>query len=206
MADSVGQPQPGVLITLRRDGLIVTQTRTAADGTYRFVNLPAGAYNLEVTGMGLAGGSIVLDGQREHMADIVWAGTLLGSTLQGRVFTSAGAAAAGVVVHLLRAGAEIAYIQTDSSGAFRFTGLPGGVYALAVGVGAPLATGIQVDEDITVTRDLTLPVTPGKALARYFLFPGAYRGRAGGCGTAFGAGPGIRLSASHRRQRWFQRG
>ena len=173
VADSVGQPQPGVLITLRRDGLIVTQTRTAADGTYRFVNLPAGAYNLEVTGMGLAGGSIVLDGQREHMADIVWAGTLLGSTLQGRVFTSAGAAAAGVVVHLLRAGAEIAYIQTDSSGAFRFTGLPGGVYALAVGVGAPLATGIQVDEDITVTRDLTLPVTPGKALARYFLFPGA---------------------------------
>ena len=170
VADGAGHPQAEVAVTLRQQGLLVAQMRTAADGTYRFANLPAGTYSLEVAGMGVVASSIVLDGQREYIGDVLWALPGPRSTLQGHVFASDGTAAAGATVRLLRAGVEVARTPADSSGAFRFTGLPGGVYALAVGEGDPLVADIQVDEDATVTRDVILPPAPGKLLAHYFLF------------------------------------
>ena len=45
-----------------------------------------------------------------------------------------------------------------------------------MGVDAPLVVDVRVDEDATVTRDLTLPAAPDKLLARYFLFPRATAG------------------------------
>ena len=55
-----------VVVTLRQQGLLVAQMHTVADGTYRFANLPAGAYSLEVArGQGVVMNGIVLDGQGE---------------------------------------------------------------------------------------------------------------------------------------------
>ena len=176
MADGAGHPQPEVLLTLRRDGLVVAQMRTDLDGMYRFAHLPAGAYSLDAAGMGVVKSSIVLDGQQEYSTDILWVVPGSRSTLQGRLFASDGAAVPSMLVRLLRAGAEIAHLQTDSSGDFRFAGLPGGIYALAVGVDALLVVDVQVAEDATVTRDLTLPAASDKLVARYLLFPHATAG------------------------------
>ena len=178
VANGAGQPQPGVLVTLRRESLVVGQSRTVTDGAYRFANLPAGTYSLEISGMGVVESSIILDGEREHISDVLWVTPGPRSTLLGHIFASDGAAAAGVLVRLLRAGVEVARMQSASDGAFRFTGLSGGVYALAVGEGDPLVSDIRVEEDATVTRDVTLPAVIGKALAHYVLLPGAGIGAA----------------------------
>ena len=171
VADGAGQPMVDVVVTLRQQGLLVAQMRTGADGTYRFANLPAGVYSLEVAGgKGMVINGIVTDGQGEYIKDILWALPNPLSTVQGHVFASDGAAAAGATVRLLRDGIEVARTQSDSAGAFRFTGLSVGVYALAVGKGDPLMTGIQVGEGVTITQDVSLPPSPSKLLARYFLF------------------------------------
>ncbi len=52
VADASGQPKADRAVTLKRDGVFVAETRTAADGTYRFANLPAGVYSVEVAGLG----------------------------------------------------------------------------------------------------------------------------------------------------------
>lgn len=170
VADGIGRPQADVLVTLRRASLLVAQVHTAADGSYRFGNLIAGAYTLEAAGMGVVAGSIVLDGRREFVADVLWGGPGPRSAVQGRALLASGAPAAGQVVRLLQEDAEVARALADSSGAFRFVGLAGGVYDLAAGEDAPQAIGILVEEDATITRDLTLPVAPGKLLDRYLLF------------------------------------
>ena len=171
VTDGAGQPMADVVVTLRQQGQLVAQMRTVADGTYRFANLPAGAYSLEVSGgKGVVINGIVLDGQGEYIRDILWALPDPRSSIQGHVFVSDGAAVAGATVRLLRDGIEVARTQSDSAGAFRFTGLSVGIYALAVGEGDPLMTGIQVGEGVTITQDVSLPPLPSKLLARYFLF------------------------------------
>ena len=179
VADGARQPKADVVVTLRQQGLLVAQTRTAADGTYRFASLPAGAYSLEVaSGKGVVVNGIVVDGQGEYIGDILWAVPAdPRSTVQGHVFASDGAAVAGATVRLLRAGVEVVRTQSDSAGAFKFTGLSVGVYALAVGEGDPLLTGIQVGEGVTITQDVSLPPPPRKLLARYFLFSQAAAGK-----------------------------
>lgn len=170
VADGAGRPQPDVLMTLRRDGVLAAQTRTAADGSYQFSGLSAGVYGLEATGLGEVVGGILLDGQREYWADVLWPGSEPRSALRGRVLAVDGAVVPAALVRLLRGGAEVARTQTDDNGAFRFTGLPGGLYALAVGEGDPLVNDIRVEEDATVTRDVVLPAGPTKLLHHYLLF------------------------------------
>ena len=178
VADGAGQAKVDVVVTLRQQGLLVAQMRTAADGTYRFASLPAGAYSLEVaSGKGVVVNGIVLDGQGEYIRDILWALPDPRSTVQGHVFASDGAAVAGATVRLLRDGIEVVRTRSDSAGLFRFTGLSVGVYALAVGEGDPLLTGIQVGEGVTITQDVSLPPPPSKLLARYFLFSQAAAGK-----------------------------
>ncbi len=177
VADGAGHPKAELVVTLRRLGLLVAQMRTAADGTYRFADLPAGTYSLEVAGgMGVVFNNIVLDGQREYIGDVLWALPGPRSTLQGHVFASDGTAVAGTTVRLLRDGAEVARTQSDSAGGFRFTGLAGGVYALAVGDDGLRVENIPVGEDATITRDVILAPAPSKLFAHYFLFPHAAGG------------------------------
>jgi hypothetical protein len=131
---------------------------------------------LKSGGKGVVINGIVLDGQGEYIRDILWALPDSRSSIQGHVFVSDGAAVAGATVRLLRDGIEVARTQSDSAGAFRFTGLSVGIYALAVGEGDPLMTGIQVGEGVTITQDVSLPPLPSKLLARYFLFSHAAAG------------------------------
>jgi len=119
--------------------------------------------------MGVVADNFVLDGERECVADVLWAGTGPRSILQGRVLAGR-VPVAGVLVRLLLNNAETGRTQTDNNGAFRFSGLPGGLYALAVGEGDPLVSNIQVDEDATVIRDVVLPPKPAKLLDSYLLF------------------------------------
>ncbi len=170
VADAAGQPQTSKMVILRRDGLVVAQRETASDGTYRFANLPPGTYELEVVGMGLVTCGILLDGQREYVANVLWDGGGPRGQIHGRVLSAAGAPVAGAVVRLLRAGAEVARGDTDGSGAFRFSGLSGGDYALAVGDGLHLVSGVQLEEDATITRDIVLPPAPPRLLTHYLLF------------------------------------
>ncbi|MCX6029730.1 MAG: carboxypeptidase regulatory-like domain-containing protein [Chloroflexi bacterium] len=159
-----------VLMTLRRDGLIAAQIRTAADGTYRFANLSAGTYALEAAGRGEVAGGIALDGQNEQVRDIFLGGDLPPrGRIQGRVLTADGQPQNDVTVRLLRDAAETARTQADATAAFSFTELAASVYALAVGDGAPLVTDIRLAENAIVTADITLPA-PRKLLAHYLLF------------------------------------
>ena len=169
VADETGQPQEGKTVILRREGLTVAQFQTAADGAYRFVNLPSGLYALEVVGLGIVATDILLDGQREYVADVLWPGTGPRGVIQGRVLMADGTLAAGARVRLLRDGAEVARVEADGSGVFRFSSLPGGDYALAVGDGPALVSGIHLEEDATLTRDIVLPPAPKRLFAHYLL-------------------------------------
>lgn len=170
VADAAGQPQEGKTVILRRDGLVMAQLQTAADGTYRFVNLPAGVYEIEVGGMGLVAHSIALDGQREYVADVLWDSGGPRGQIHGRLLSADGTVMPGVVLRLLRNGAEIARDETDSTGAFRFGSLSGGDYALALGEGTLLVADIHLEEDATVVREVVLPPAPRRLIAHYLLF------------------------------------
>ncbi len=169
VADHAGQPRADVLMTLRRDGLIVAQIRAAADGTYRFANLSAGTYALEAAGQGEVTRGIALDGKNEQVCDVFLDDVLPRGLIQGHVRAANGSPQANTVVRLLWDGDKVARTQTDATGAFRFTDLAAGVYALALGDGAALVKDIEVAGDATVTADLTLPPPP-KPLAHYLLF------------------------------------
>ena len=169
VTDEAGRPLADALLILKRDGLLVAQNRTAADGTYRFANLPAGTYSLEVGGMGEVAGAIILDGEGEWVQDIPWVPPLPLSLLQGRVLTAHGAPVSAVTVRLLQVGVEVTRAQTDAAGAFRFTGLAAGLYDLAVGDGEPLIVGIRLELGISLTQDVILPAVERKPITYYVL-------------------------------------
>ena len=55
-----GVPLSGIAVILSRDGVLVAETNTSADGSFRFGGLPMGAYRLAVPGITVAG--LALDG------------------------------------------------------------------------------------------------------------------------------------------------
>jgi len=162
-----GQAIEGVELSLWRDEMSIAATHTAADGAYRFANLPAGAYSVQAAGMGEVLKDLALDGESEETHDITW---LLG-TISGRVFSADGKPQAGQTVLLLRAGAEVARVDTGADGVFRFAALVPGTYALAWADGVPVASGIEVAAGAVLNQDLKLPSK--KLLAHYLLFPAA---------------------------------
>jgi hypothetical protein len=159
-----GQAIEGVELSLWRDGTSIATTHTAADGAYRFANLPAGAYSVHATGMGEVLKGLALDGEGEATHDITW---LLG-TISGRVLSAGGEPQPGHVV-LLRDGTEVARVETDADGAFRFMALAPGTYALAWADAVPVVSGIEVTAGAMLTQDLKLLAK--MLLAHYLLFP-----------------------------------
>ncbi len=170
IADGAGQPQADRTVTLRREGSVVAETRTAADGTYRFANLPAGVYAIEVAGLGQIASGIQLDGEREQVADGLWPSQGPRGTLQGRVLNANGTPLPYTLVRLLKDDVEVAHSEADSKGVFKFTGLAAGTYAIAVSDGNAIVDDIVLPEDATVVRDVTLPPGPAKLLSHYLLF------------------------------------
>jgi len=162
-----GQAIEGVELSLWRDGTSIATTHSAADGAYRFANLPAGAYSVQAAGMGEVLKDLALDGESEETHDITW---LLG-TISGRVVSAGGKPQTSQTVLLLRDGAEVARVETGAAGAFRFAALTPGTYVLAWTDSVLAASGIEVAAGAIVTQDLSLPSK--KLLAHYLLFPAA---------------------------------
>ena len=162
-----GQAIEGVELSLWRDGTSIATTHSAADGAYRFANLPAGAYSVQAAGMGEVLKDLALDGESEETHDITW---LLG-TISGRVVSADGKPQTSQIVLLLRDGAEVARVETGAAGAFRFAALTPGTYVLAWTDSVLAASGIEVAAGAIVTQDLSLPSK--KLLAHYLLFPAA---------------------------------
>ena len=48
--DAAGRPQPGVAVTIVREGRAVAATQSAADGSYRITGLTTGVYGLQANG------------------------------------------------------------------------------------------------------------------------------------------------------------
>ena len=74
------------------------------------------------------------------MADVLWPTQAPRGALQGRVLNANGTPRPHAVMRLLKDGKEVARVDADAQGAFRFTGLQAGRYAIAVGDGEPLLT------------------------------------------------------------------
>ena len=170
LVDASGQGQADALLTLTRQGDLVAQGRTETDGSYRFGNLPAGTYSLDVEAMGLVASGIILDGAQELVQDLIWSLPSQLGLLTGRVLAHDGSPAAHKIVRLLRDGAELSVTQTDADGVYRFSRLTAGSYALAVGTGGPVVSEIVIAAGATVTQDITLAPEANKVFAQYLLF------------------------------------
>jgi len=160
-----GQPVEGVELSLWRDGTSIATIHSAVDGSYRFANLPAGAYSVHAASMGEVLKDLALDGESEQTHDIMW---LLG-TISGQVLSADGKPQASQAVLLLTDGAEVARVETGADGAFRFTALAPGTYALAWADSVPVASGIEVTAGSILNQDLRLRAKT--LLAHYLLFP-----------------------------------
>lgn len=169
VADGAGQPKADRVVTLKREAVVVGTTRTAADGTYRFASLPAGKYSVEVTGLGVVASNINLDGEREHVADVLWPTQAPRGVLQGRVLNANGTPRPYADVRLLRDGKEVARMEADAKGAYRFAALAAGRYAISIGDAEPLARDIDVSDEATVVRDVTVPSAGPKVFEHYLL-------------------------------------
>jgi hypothetical protein len=175
-----GQPKAGCLVTLKRGTVVTAQKQTGTDGAYLFANLPPGAYSVEVAGLGLAANEIEVDGENEAVADVIWPSTGPRSVLQGRMLGENGAPHPFALVRLVQGEAELARTETDARGDFRFAGLSGGSYELAVGEDDPVVRGVAVGEDATVVQDITATDSPTKVLTHYVLLaPPSVLGEAG---------------------------
>jgi hypothetical protein len=169
VADANGQPKGDRMVTLKLESVVAAQQRTAADGTYRFANLPAGKYNVEAAGLGVVGSNIALDGEREALADVIWPDKGPRGILLGRMMTESGAPRPFALVRLVQGESEVARTEADAKGDFKFTSLAAGTYEIAVGDDGPLIRGIAVGEDATVVHDIPAPGGPAKVLTHYVL-------------------------------------
>ncbi len=147
VADGAGRPQADVLMTLRRDGILVAQARTDAAGFYRFVKLPAGSYLLEAVGLGRVA-AFLLDGERQGGGGRALAAARSRSILQGR----SGMPQAPIPAFESPAGAGAVRARLNRPD----RGLPLRNCPAGLCAGAqrrePLLTGIVLDEDALVTR------------------------------------------------------
>jgi hypothetical protein len=176
LVDASEHPQADIQIILRRaespgqtDGLVVAQTTTAADGTYRFSNLAAGRYSLEAVGMELVTADILLDGENEVTLDLPWNPPFPLGIIRGRVLAGGSLPRPNLQVILSQGEAELARTRTDDSGQFRFVGLAPGIYALAVPGAIGPVSDIRLELNGIVIQDIVVPASPLKTISRYLL-------------------------------------
>ncbi len=69
--DDLGKPLAGLKLTLLREGNPVAESTTETDGSYRFLFLGAGVYDIKAEGFGLVKSGIEVDGESSYQLDIV---------------------------------------------------------------------------------------------------------------------------------------
>lgn len=143
-----------------------------SDYQYRFTNLPAGAYRVELGDDMVTG--LVGDGKSVLTAPVLRAGAgvvipAAESRLSGTVRDGSGHALAATEVVLQREGRSIATTRTNDEGAFAFEALDLGIYQVAVG-DVVLASDLFLDGLSTLSVDIVVaPQAPAKPLGRYYL-------------------------------------
>ena len=141
-------------------------------GQYRFTNLPAGEYRIELDDDILLG--LQCDGQSVLEAPLLWVGmsnALRKSTITGKVHDTANRPAADIEVYLLMSDDPLTTTRTDAGGNFRFEKLAPGVYDVIINqyVGS---FGLVLDGENTVEVELLytpIATAPPKQLNRYYL-------------------------------------
>ncbi len=144
------------------------------DNLYRFTNLPAGVYRVEVGDAMLAG--LVSDGAAMLTAPLLRTGLppiiipSANSSIRGRVHDRAGQPVAALNLNLRREDFPAGAVATGSDGSFAFEGLSAGVYGLFAAT-AELVKGLALDGrndlDLALTFD-SQPMGP-RPLSRYYL-------------------------------------
>ena len=147
-----------------------------SDYQYRFTNLPAGLYRVELGDDMVTG--LVGDGTSVLRAPVlrVGAGVVIPaaeSRLSGTLRDGAGHVLAATEVVLQREGRSIATTRTNDEGAFAFEALEMGFYQVAIG-DAVLASDLFLDGESILTVDIVYaPQAPAKPLGRYYLLGAA---------------------------------
>ncbi len=151
----------GMTVTANGPDGFFASTRTAADGRFEFVGVPAGAVSLRATAGDFAGSSrsvlkqvTVDDSQPVLETELVFEP---GYSLSGRV-TRAGEPVvnATVVANLQGGGGRQAATHSDDGGAYRLEGLTGGTYQ--VSTMANLFGGASKRDTVAVNGDQTLDI------------------------------------------------
>jgi hypothetical protein len=142
------------------------------DGQYRFTNLPAGAYRVELDDDILA--DLHGDGQSVLEAPLLRVGMgneVRNSQISGRVHDAANRPTPDIDVSLRFQGEVQATSKTDSDGQYVFTGLGPGVYEVTIGEEVSVVD-IVLDGVNQARVDLLyapVAVAPPKRLNRYYL-------------------------------------
>ncbi len=169
--EGASEDQTGVKLISETYGFI-RHGELTQDGQYRFTNLPAGVYRVELDDDILP--DLQCDGQSVLEAPLLRVGMsneARNSQISGRVHDAADLPTPDAEVTLLFQGEALATATTDSDGFYAFTGLGPGVYEVTVGGDVSVAD-IVLDGNNQVTVDLLyapVAVAPPKRLDRYYL-------------------------------------
>lgn len=140
------------------------------ENQYRFTNLPAGVYRLEIGDAMLTG--LTGDGLSVLQAPLLQISPLpqAHSAIRGSVRDPSGQPAAALNLSLQRGGQQVGATTTGGDGAFAFAGLAGGVYDLVAG-GQILAGGLNLGghDVLDLALTYTKQTPSGKSLSRYYL-------------------------------------
>ena len=138
-------------------GVVVAVTRTAADGSYTFADLPEGVYTLTAAGSGVTPIAetvqVPAEGRVRH--DLT---PSRGATLSGTVRSATGSRpVAEALAALVSAdGSVVGSAVTGEDGTFRFPDVRDGVYTITASGYAPVASEVSVGHGGTTDVDLVL--------------------------------------------------
>lgn len=171
----------GLSVSLSAEGFAASKP-TLADGSFRFDNLPAGVYQLEVEGVGVVAREIVLDGlSAVDLPTIDISGQRHGA-ITGTVSDLQGNPWVGVNLRLWREQSEVGRTATDAAGSYRFEQLLPGIYAVEAVEPSARSSNVVVEGSGVTTVDLRIPRPPAapKTIDHYVLFgrPSQRGGRA----------------------------
>jgi hypothetical protein len=177
----------GALVSIRRAGILVVQTRSVASGTFELLQLSPGSYEIDAASEELGAYSapaslLIVEGLRQHVPDLELS---LAAEVSGVVVDQHGAAMAGAYVWLsLLGGADFGEALTEEDGAFRVRSLSGGGdYSVEVRpspraqalrpVEGDRLQAIHVADGTSVVTGVRLAVQGGKPIAGRVVRDGA---------------------------------
>lgn len=141
-----GAGMPGIVVVLRADSNVIATTHTDADGRFDFGGLEAGAYEVRLTGLDLAGLDVRFDAVEPAQRDVTIAGnveelvftilTLVPPRITGEVFCN-GVPVDGARMRVIGGTTDV-IVTTSAQGKYGALDLTPGNYAV-IPIDAPCA-------------------------------------------------------------------